>query len=84
VVGYYHGNRFQAGFLYNGGTYTSLNDPSANNSTAAEGINNSDQIVGSYVGQNNNSFGFVFSNNTFTDFNDPMAINFRYFSPSHQ
>jgi hypothetical protein len=46
IVGYYGG-----GFLYSGGTYTTLNDPLATGTnTFAYGINNASQIVGYYGG----------------------------------
>jgi uncharacterized membrane protein len=37
------------GFLYDNGTYTTLNDPLATGATSAYGINDAGQIVGSYV-----------------------------------
>src|SRR5262245_8282024 len=62
------------GFLYSNGTYTTLNDPSAANSTNAYGINDMGQIVGAYDGAgNNNAHGFLYSNGTYTALDDPLA-----------
>ena len=36
------------GFLFSGGTYTTLDDPLGTNGTIATGINNTGQIVGTY------------------------------------
>src|SRR5262249_52992740 len=44
------------GFLLSGGTYTTLDDPSANNGTSAFGINNAGQIAGTFVNAGNHGF----------------------------
>jgi len=64
------------GFLYSGGTYTTLDDPSVvtfnfQRVTVATGINASDQIVGSYVGLNGTN-GFLYSG-IFITLDDPLA-----------
>jgi probable HAF family extracellular repeat protein len=64
----------QHGFLYAGGTYTTLDYPGAIN-TNAEGINASGQIVGNY---NNGPFhGFLYSAGTYTPLDGlfPQGIN---------
>jgi probable HAF family extracellular repeat protein len=42
-------------------TYTTLDDPSANNNTQAYGINASGQIVGEYIDASNHIHGFLYS-----------------------
>ena len=63
------------GFLYSGGTYTTLDDPSATNGTFANGINDRGQIVGSYVHSADNLRGFLYSGGFFTTIDDPLATN---------
>jgi probable HAF family extracellular repeat protein len=49
IVGQYQSASGTHGFLYSGGTYTTLDDPSAiNGTTKAFGINNMGQVVGWY------------------------------------
>ena len=36
------------GYLYNGGTYTAIDDPLGTNGTYAQGINDAGEIVGYY------------------------------------
>jgi probable HAF family extracellular repeat protein len=62
------------GFLYDNGTYTTLNDPLATGPTSAYGINDAGQIVGSYS-DNSGVHGFVYSNGTYTTLNDPLNPN---------
>ena len=50
IVGFYQNAGGFHGFLYSGGTYTTLDDPSATNGTLAQGINDAGQIVGHYQG----------------------------------
>src|SRR5262249_10906831 len=60
------------GFLYSGGTYTTLDAPGTTNQTAAYGINNAGQIVGAYkVGSVNH--GFLYDGTTYTTLDDPFA-----------
>ena len=54
-------------------TYTTLDDPSANNNTQAFGINASGQIVGEYIDASNHTHGFLYSNGTYTTLDDPSA-----------
>jgi hypothetical protein len=56
-VGHY--NNGLHGFLYRGGTYTTLDDPLATNGTIAAGINASGQIVGQYTDASNHIHGFL-------------------------
>jgi probable HAF family extracellular repeat protein len=49
IVGYYQDSS-GGGFLYSGGSYTTLTDPLAPNATYARGINDAGQIVGFYLG----------------------------------
>jgi probable HAF family extracellular repeat protein len=80
IVGYYvDSNPFYHGFLYSGGTYTTLDDPSARNTggTFAEGINASGQTVGYYGGSVGNH-GFLYSGGTYTTLDDPSATQGTY------
>jgi len=60
------------GFLYDGGTYTSLSAPSAN-TTVAFGINNAQQIVGRYDTPTPNSYGYLYDGGTFTTLLGPSG-----------
>jgi len=72
------------GFLYSGGQYTTLDDPSSNlnnigNSgvfgTVAVGINNKGSIVGYYYFDNSDrAKGFIFSNGNYTTIDDPLGV----------
>jgi probable HAF family extracellular repeat protein len=77
IVGYYYdsgGN--QHGFLYSGGTYTTLDDPLATGTTLPYSINDPDQIVGFYSGIGTFPLhGFLYSGGTFTTLNDPLGTN---------
>src|SRR4029077_7209369 len=63
IVGYYQNSSTgYHGFLYSGGSYTTLDDSSgAAGSTLAHGINASGQIVGEYVDSGGTSHGFLYS-----------------------
>jgi probable HAF family extracellular repeat protein len=63
--------RSQSGFVYNGGSFTSLNVPGAD-STQLLGINNSGEIVG-YYSANNTGHAFYYSAGSFTTVNVPGA-----------
>src|SRR5436190_460406 len=54
-------------------TYTTLDDPSANNNTQAFGINASGRIVGQYIDANNHTHGFLYSNGTYTTLDNPST-----------
>ena len=73
VVGSYtasNGNEY--GFLYGGGTYTTIDDPLANGFTVAQGINSTGQIVG-YYGNNSGAHGFLLSGGTYFTISNPSA-----------
>src|SRR6266849_2832489 len=59
----------QHGFLYSGGTTTTLVDTQR---TVASGINAAGRIVGSYV-NDNITHGFVYISGTYTSLDDPLA-----------
>jgi len=71
IVGQYASNNAIHGFLYSGGTYTALDDPSAPNVTNAFGINDAGQIVGLYV--DTSTHGFLYSGGTYTTVDEPLA-----------
>jgi probable HAF family extracellular repeat protein len=75
IVGGYFDSSFHGhGFLYSNGTYTTLDDPMASQSTFASGINDAGQIVGQYSDATGNH-GFLYSNGAYTTLNDPLAKN---------
>jgi probable HAF family extracellular repeat protein len=55
-------------------TYTTLDDPSATNSTVPQGINASGQIVG-YYNNVSGTHGFLLSGGVYTIIDDPLATN---------
>jgi len=62
-------------FVEVGGTFISLSDPNAVGNTMAFGLNNKNEVVGSYVDAAGNTHGFVYDwlTNTWTTINDPNA-----------
>lgn len=73
VVGYYQNASGSHGFLYAGGTYTTLDYPSSNG-TLAYGINDSGQIIGFYS-NGTGEHGFLYLGGSYTSFDDPSATN---------
>jgi probable HAF family extracellular repeat protein len=73
----------QAGFLFSGGAYTTLQDPLAAvattpinvglKGTVATDINNVGQIVGYYFDSSSDAHGFVLNNGTYTTVDDPLG-----------
>jgi probable HAF family extracellular repeat protein len=76
IVGYYRDTSLAThGFLYNGATYTALDDPLAvaqAGDTLAYGINAQGQIVGQYADLHD-THGFLYSGGTYTTLDDPSA-----------
>ena len=56
-------------------TYTAIADPSAVSGTFADGINDSGQVVGSYIDGSGNEDGFLYSNGAWTTLDDPLGVN---------
>jgi probable HAF family extracellular repeat protein len=81
VAGYINPNPGNHGFLYSGGVYTAINDPSATNTyahtdTYAQGINNKDQIVGFYQNYPRSGVinrGFLYSGGQYIPLDDPSS-----------
>jgi probable HAF family extracellular repeat protein len=74
IVGYYQNSASVAhGFLYSGGTFTTLDDPLATGGTYLTGINDTGQIVGSYIGATG-QHGFLYDNGTFTTLDNPLGV----------
>jgi probable HAF family extracellular repeat protein len=75
-VGYYviNGGSTPQGFLYSGGTYTTIDDPLTvgEPATFAQGINDAGQIVG-YFAMGGVYNGFLYSGGTYTTINDPLG-----------
>ena len=61
------------GFLYNGSTYTTLNDPLGVYGTFVDGIDGNN-IVGSYTDSTGNNNGFLYNGSTYTTLNDPPRL----------
>jgi PEP-CTERM motif len=63
------------GFLENGDMFFSLSDPNAVGTTMAFGLNNKNEVVGSYVDADGNTHGFVYDwvTGVWTTINDPNA-----------
>jgi probable HAF family extracellular repeat protein len=61
------------GFLYNGGTYTTLDDPDAGSTgvTIAQGINDAGRIVGYTIDQFGSEFGFIKTGANYTQVFSP-------------
>jgi len=75
MVGAYADGGGRHGFLYNGSTYLTLNDPSASSTyggTSATGISGSN-IVGYYFDSSDVGHGFLYNNGTYTTLDDPLA-----------
>jgi probable HAF family extracellular repeat protein len=75
IVGaYYDASLMQHGFLYANGTYTTLDNPSANFGTVAQAINGFGQVVG-YYRNITGIHGFVYNPNdgTYTRIDDPLG-----------
>ena len=62
----------QHGFLFQGGTFTSLDFPGAD-LTMAFGINASDEVVGVFQANTGGNHGFIWQAGTFTPLNAPVA-----------
>ena len=69
IVGVYNSSPAH-GFLYNGTTYTTLDDPLATQGTYAFGISGGN-IVGSYKDSSNKTHGFLYNGSTYTTFDPP-------------
>jgi uncharacterized membrane protein len=79
IVGWYQASSdAYYGFLYSGGSYTTLNDPlavgSAEPLTMALGADDADDIVGLYRGADNHIHGFLYSSGTYTTIDDPLGV----------
>src|SRR5439155_699162 len=70
IVGWYNDSSGTKGFLYEGGNYVNLDDPS-NEYTVPQGINAKGQIVGytAFLVAN----GFLFSGGAYNTIDDPLA-----------
>src|SRR4029077_3389720 len=74
IVGFYvDSSGATHGFLYSGGTYTTLDDPLGTGGTFAQGINDQGQIVGYYIDSSNTLHGFLYSGGTYVTLDDPSA-----------
>src|SRR6266568_3755530 len=73
IVGdFFDSNSFERGFLYGGGSYTTLVDPSAPFGTIASGINGTGQIVG-YYSDFSGLHGFLYAAGNYTTLDGPVT-----------
>ena len=63
------------GFLYAGGTFTTIDAPGGTNGTSPNGIDDSGRIVGNYTDATNRNHGFLYEGGTFTTIDVPPATN---------
>ncbi|HEX4415867.1 MAG TPA: PEP-CTERM sorting domain-containing protein [Lacipirellulaceae bacterium] len=73
IVGMY-ANSFYHGFLYDGTTYTPIDNPAATNFTVASGIDGNN-IVGDYSDSSGKDHGFLYNGSSFTTLDDPLGVN---------
>jgi hypothetical protein len=71
-VGFYVANGINNGFMYNGSSFTTLNDPLGTEGTQIYGISGKN-IVGTYVDSAGASHGFLYNGSIFTTIDDPLA-----------
>ena len=75
IVGDYEDQSYKAhGFLCNGSTWATIDDPLGAMGTQAKGISGSN-IVGYYIDSSLNSHGFLYNGLTYTTLDDPLATN---------
>jgi hypothetical protein len=75
IVGQYtDGNNLTHGFIYNGSTFTTLDDPLASGVTTAWGVYGSD-VVGYYRDSQGNDHGFLYNGSSYTTMDDPSGVN---------
>lgn len=75
ISGYYENGPGSHGFLYNGGTFTTIDVPFVAANTSAAGINDSGLIVGNYA-DGTGTHGFMDNGGTFTTIDVPSATGF--------
>jgi len=73
VVGWYSDQAGHHGFVYSGGGYATIDYPGAD-STGARGINDSNEVVGSWGKMFEPSHGFVLTGSNFTSIDYPNAL----------
>ncbi len=73
VGNYIDTNGVDHGYIYTGGSYTTLDYP-GNNITFPQDVNDLGQVVGQYYDANQVSHGFLYSSGTFTTVDFPGAL----------
>jgi probable HAF family extracellular repeat protein len=79
IVGFYYNNGSgfpglgAQGFLYNSGTYITLDDPLGVNGTFAYGINDLGEVVGFYYDATNTAHGFAYDGGTYVTLDGPLS-----------
>jgi probable HAF family extracellular repeat protein len=79
IVGIYDDVAGQHGFLYDGSTYTTIDDPNAAPylgifRSSALGINNFGDVVGYYADAGGQDHGFIYDGSTWIQLDDPNAV----------
>ena len=62
-------------FIYDNGTYTTIDDPFGIEGTTLAAINASGEAAGTYTDGSGNVHGFVYANGTYTTIDDPLGVN---------
>ena len=73
IVGHYFDGTHTHGFIYNNGTYTTLDDPLGTD-TFITGENDNGQIVGYYTDLSGGEHGFLYVGGTFTTIDNPSGM----------
>jgi hypothetical protein len=75
IVGYYTGSTGEAhGFLYDGSSYVTLDDPLGAYGTYAFGVSGGN-VVGVYLDSSRHNHGFLYNGSSYTTLDDPLAAN---------
>ena len=83
IYGYYKIGASAYGFLYSGGTYTTINDPSSSGGlffdphtsakTLLYGVDDLGELVGQYIDSTGRFVAFLYNGGTYTPIDDPLA-----------
>jgi uncharacterized membrane protein len=82
IVGIYSSATQFKGFLYSNGVFTTI-DPAPSLYSGAQGINDLEEIVGSFIDSSNKTHGFIYKAGTFTTFDAPGSLGTQLFGVNH-
>jgi probable HAF family extracellular repeat protein len=77
-LGYYYDTFGRQDFIYSGGTYTTLDDPSAVFGTSPAALNDLGVVAGTYYDGDHTAHGFTYGDGSYTTLDDPVATNGTY------